>query len=91
MSPRDNQDYVFLYCKYDAKSEIRNYLKLLNTPAMREIDIDNAMKALAEDERKEVEKIIYYGSPQVQQLKEAERNIYVAEILDEAERRLLDS
>ncbi len=87
MRPRTPEDYVFLYCQFDEFSGIRNYQELINTPTIREIDIENAIKALAEEDGSEVKNMIYYASSQAQQLEEAERNIYAAEILNEALRR----
>ena len=74
-----SQNYVFLYCKYDAEKGARNWKELLQQEAVKPIDLEIALAAFEQEELpKEIIRIIYYGSPHAQQLEEEEKRIYYA-------------
>ena len=63
----DIETYALLYCQYDSKSGSRRY-DLLPYDTIVELDIAVAKTAVDKEPLSEVVKIIYFGSPNAQQL-----------------------
>lgn len=72
----DAQTYAVLYCRYDSQSGHRNWKKLLQNYQVESIDLEVARKAAKSGETStEIQKIIYFGSPQSQLFKDVDERL----------------
>ena len=87
-----SQNYVFLYCKYDAEKGARNWKELLQQEAVKQIDLEIALAAFEQEELpNQITRIIYYGSPYAQELEELQRIDYAISIVNEAQKARRDT
>lgn len=72
----ESQTYASLYCRYDPESDNRNWTELIQNQQVESIDLLVAQKAVkAEETGREIQQIIYFGSPHSQQLKDLDERL----------------
>jgi hypothetical protein len=75
--------YALLYCQYDSASGSRRY-DLLPNETITQLDLAVAYQAAQAQPLSEVTKIVYYGSPQAQQMAQPlERQQYALSIVNQ--------
>jgi hypothetical protein len=76
--------YALLYCKYDCASGSHRY-DLLPNKAITQLDLAVAQQATQAEPLTEVTKIIYFGSPNAQQItSQIERQQYALSIVKQS-------
>ncbi|MEM8779855.1 MAG: hypothetical protein AAGF26_13470 [Cyanobacteria bacterium P01_G01_bin.49] len=72
----DSQTYALLYCQYDPESGHRNWRELINNKQVETVDFIVARNGVkANENNAEIQKIIYFGSPQSQLIKDIDERL----------------
>jgi hypothetical protein len=80
-----SQEYVLLYCHYDPLHGNRDWKSLLESDRVKEVDLLIAQRALASGETEAtVNEMLYYSSPDAQQMQHPARGIYATSIVAHA-------